>query len=173
MVANLGDQLLIIVNAARKIADAEHLRAHLADEFDVRLQEQRALIALQGPKAAAGARFVPECSQWSFMDVRTAEILSTQCLVSRSSYTGEDGFEIACHADVAREIAEALLEKPAVAPSGLGARDSLRLEAGLCLYGSDIGETTTPVRRIWPGQYQRHVGATASARAAFLVRGPS
>ena len=109
MVANLGDQLLIIVNAARKIADAEHLRSHLADEFDVRLQEQRALIALQGPKAAAVLeRFVPECSQWSFMDVRTAEILSTQCLVSRSGYTGEDGFEIACHADVAREIAEAL-----------------------------------------------------------------
>ena len=146
MVANLGDQLLIIVNAARKIADAEHLRAHFADEFDVRLQEQRALLALQGPKAAAALqRFVPECSQWSFMDVRTAEILSTQCLVSRSGYTGEDGFEIACHADVAREIAEALLENPAVAPVGLGARDSLRLEAGLCLYGSDIDETTTPV----------------------------
>lgn len=146
MVANLGDQLLIIVNAARKIADAEHLRSHLADECDVRLQEQRALIALQGPKAATALeRFVPECSQWSFMDVRAAEILSTQCVVSRSGYSGEDGFEIACHADVAREIAEALLENPAVAPVGLGARDSLRLEAGLCLYGSDIDETTTPV----------------------------
>jgi len=146
MVANLGDQLLIIVNAARKIADAEHLRSHLAGECDVRLQEQRALIALQGPKAATALeRFVPECSQWSFMDVRAAEILSTQCVVSRSGYSGEDGFEIACHADVAREIAEALLENPAVAPVGLGARDSLRLEAGLCLYGSDIDETTTPV----------------------------
>jgi glycine cleavage system T protein (aminomethyltransferase) len=146
MVANLGDQLLLIVNAARKIADAEHLRSHLADECDVRLQEQRALIALQGPKAAAALeRFVPECSQWSFMDVRAAEILSTQCVVSRSGYSGEDGFEIACHADVAREIAEALLENPAVASAGLGARDSLRLEAGLCLYGSDIDETTTPV----------------------------
>jgi aminomethyltransferase len=146
MVANLGDQLLLIVNAARKIADAEHLRSHFADECDVRLQEQRALIALQGPKAAAALeRFVPECSQWSFMDVRAAEILSTQCLVSRSGYSGEDGFEIACHADIAREIAEALLENPAVAPAGLGARDSLRLEAGLCLYGSDIDATTTPV----------------------------
>jgi len=146
MVANLGDQLLIIVNAARKIADAEHLRSHLAGEGDVHLQEQRALIALQGPEAAAALeRFVPECSKWSFMDVRAAEILSTQCVVSRSGYTGEDGFEIACHADVAREIAEALLENPAVAPVGLGARDSLRLEAGLCLYGSDIDETTTPV----------------------------
>jgi len=193
MVANLGDQLLIIVNAARKIADAEHLRAHLADEFDVRLQEQRALLALQGPKAAAALqRFVPECSQWSFMDVRTAEILSTQCLVSRSGYTGEDGFEIACHADVAREIAEALLENPAVAPAGLGARDSLRLEAGLCLYGSDIDETTTPVEAdlVWaipksrrrdgareggfPGAstiLQRLDGGTARRRVGLVAKG--
>jgi aminomethyltransferase len=146
MVANLSDHLLLVVNAARKAADAAHLRSHLADECDVCLQEQRAIIALQGPKAAAALeRFVPECSQWSFMDVRVAEILSTQCVVSRSGYTGEDGFEIACHADVAREIAEALLENPAVEPVGLGARDSLRLEAGLCLCGSDIDETTTPV----------------------------
>lgn len=146
MVANLGDHLLLVVNAAGKAADEAHLRSHLADEFDVRLQEQRALMALQGPKAAATLeRFVPECSQWSFMDVRAVEILGTQCVVSRSGYSGEDGFEVACHADIAREIAEALLENPAVKPVGLGARDSLRLEAALCLYGSDIDETTTPV----------------------------
>jgi aminomethyltransferase len=103
-------------------------------------------MALQGPEAAAAlARVAPECTQMSFLDVRTLELLGAQCVVSRSGYTGEDGFEIACHADIAREIAEALLEDPAVAPVGLGARDSLRLEAGLCLYGSDIDETTTPV----------------------------
>jgi aminomethyltransferase len=80
-----------------------------------------------------------------FMDVRRLAIMGTECVVSRSGYTGEDGFEISTPADVAREIAEGLLEDEAVAPIGLGARDSLRLEAGLCLYGSDIDETTTPV----------------------------
>ncbi|MCZ7593595.1 MAG: glycine cleavage system aminomethyltransferase GcvT [Hyphomicrobium sp.] len=146
MVAHLGDHLHLVVNASRKAADAAHLRAHLADRCEVELLKERALIALQGPKAAAALeRIAPECGRMAFMDVRTFEILGAQCVVSRSGYTGEDGFEIASHADIAREIAEALLEDPAVAPAGLGARDSLRLEAGLCLYGSDIDETTTPV----------------------------
>lgn len=146
MVANLGDHLILVVNAARKAADEAHLRSSLADQYDVELLEERALIAVQGPKAAAALeRIAPECGQMIFMDVRTVEILGTQCVVARSGYTGEDGFEIASRADIAREIAEALLKDPAVAPVGLGARDSLRLEAGLCLYALDIDETTTPV----------------------------
>jgi aminomethyltransferase len=146
MVANLGDRLLLVVNAARKAADEVHLHASLCSKCSVELLSEQALLALQGPKAAAAlARIAPACTQMSFLGVRTLELLGAQCVVSRSGYTGEDGFEIACHADIAREIAEALLEDPAVAPVGLGARDSLRLEAGLCLYGSDIDETTTPV----------------------------
>jgi aminomethyltransferase len=146
MVANLGDHLLLIVNAARKFADAAHLRASLSDQCHVKLLDDRALIAVQGPKAeTALQKMAPDCKQMIFLDVRTMEIMGAQCVVSRSGYTGEDGFEIASHADIAREIAEGLLENPAVAPAGLGARDSLRLEAGLCLHGSDIDETTTPV----------------------------
>jgi len=103
-------------------------------------------MALQGPKAeAALMRLAPECVMMRFMDVRRLAIMGAECVVSRSGYTGEDGFEISTPADIAREIAEGLLEDKAVAPIGLGARDTLRLEAGLCLYGSDIDETTTPV----------------------------
>jgi aminomethyltransferase len=146
MVANLSDHLLLVVNAARKAADEVHLHASLSDQCHVEVLDERALLAVQGPKAAAALqRIAPECAQMRFMDVRTVEILGAQCVVARSGYTGEDGFEIAAPADFAREIAEALLEDPAVAPVGLGARDTLRLEAGLCLYGSDIDETTTPV----------------------------
>ena len=146
MVANLADHLLLIVNAARKYADEAHLQANLADRCEVKLLDDRALISLQGPKAATALEEIaPNCSQMVFMDVRGIEIMGAQCVVSRSGYTGEDGFEIASHADIAREIAEGLLENPAVAPVGLGARDSLRLEAGLCLYGSDIDEMITPI----------------------------
>lgn len=146
MVANLGDQFLLVVNAACKLTDAEHLRSHLSDTCDIVPLEYRALMALQGPKAeAALTRLAPECAKMRFMDVRRLAIMGTECVVSRSGYTGEDGFEISTPADVAREIAEGLLEDETVAPIGLGARDTLRLEAGLCLYGSDIDETTTPV----------------------------
>jgi aminomethyltransferase len=145
MVCNLGDRLLLVVNAACKEADEEYLIQHLAPDCVVERQD-RALIALQGPKAeAALARLARECMGMRFMDVRAAPIMGTPCIISRSGYTGEDGFEISTPADVAREIAEGLLESSDVAPVGLGARDSLRLEAGLCLYGSDIDETTSPV----------------------------
>lgn len=146
MVANLGGHLLLVVNAARKLMDAEHLRSQLSDVCDVELLENRALMSLQGPKAeAALMRLAPECVMMRFMDVRRLAIMGIECVVSRSGYTGEDGFEISTPAEDARQIAEALLEDEAVAAIGLGARDSLRLEAGLCLYGSDIDETTTPV----------------------------
>jgi aminomethyltransferase len=145
MVANLGHHLLLVVNAACKEADEAHLRAQLGNECEVE-QLDRALIALQGPKAAAAlALLAPECTSMRFMDVRTLTLMGAKCGIARSGYTGEDGFEISIPADIAREIAEELLTNACVAPIGLGARDSLRLEAGLCLYGSDIDERTTPV----------------------------
>jgi len=124
MVCNLGDRLLLVVNAACKEADEEYLIQHLAPDCVVERQD-RALIALQGPKAeAALARLARECMGMWFMDVRAAPIMGTPCIISRSGYTGEDGFEISTPADVAREIAEGLLESSDVAPVGLGARDS-------------------------------------------------
>ena len=145
MVANCGEYLLLVVNASCKEADEALLRAHLANECEVERLD-RALIALQGPKAeAALALLAPECASMRFMDVRTLTLMGAECRVARSGYTGEDGFEISTPADIAREIAEELLANACVAPIGLGARDSLRLEAGLCLYGSGIDERTTPV----------------------------
>lgn len=145
MVANLGDRLVLVVNAANKAADLAHLRAGLPDSVAVE-ELPRALLALQGPGAeAALARLAPEVAAMRFMDARVFDILGAACLVTRSGYTGEDGFEISTPEDAAAPIAEALLADPAVLPIGLGARDSLRLEAGLCLHGSDIDTTTSPV----------------------------
>ena len=145
MVANRGDHLFLVVNGACKAADEAHLRAHLSDACQIERLD-RALIALQGPKAeAALAVLAPDCVPMRFMDVREMSLLGAPCIVSRSGYTGEDGYEISTPAGHARDIAEALLANPLVAPIGLGARDSLRLEAGLCLYGSDLDTTTTPV----------------------------
>lgn len=146
MVSNRGDHLMLVVNAARKAADEAHLRAHLSDSSAVEPLFNRALIALQGPKAeTALAALAPDVRTMTFMDVRTIALLGGPCMVSRSGYTGEDGFEISVPTESAEALCEALLRNPAVAPVGLGARDSLRLEAGLCLYGSDLDETTTPV----------------------------
>ena len=165
MIANCGDYLLLVVNAARKEADEAHLQAQLGNECDLERLD-RALIALQGPKAeAALAPLAPACATMRFMDIRTLTLMGAECTVARSGYTGEDGFEISIPADVAREIAEELLANACVAPIGLGARDSLRLEAGLCLYGSDIDETTTPVEAglSWAIQkVRRRGGARAS-----------
>jgi len=145
MVANLGGRLVVVVNAASKDADLAHIQAHLAPQCDVTLLS-RALIALQGPLAEAVlAPHAPGVAAMRFMDVRETEILGARCTVSRSGYTGEDGFEISVPEDCAVALAEALLADDRVLPIGLGARDSLRLEAGLCLYGADIDATTTPV----------------------------
>jgi aminomethyltransferase len=145
MVANCGEHLLIIVNAACKETDEAHLRALLGHECEVERLD-RALIALQGPKAeGALALLAPECRAMRFMDVRTLALMGADCTVARSGYTGEDGFEISTPIDIAREVAEELLANRDVEPIGLGARDTLRLEAGLCLYGSDIDERTTPI----------------------------
>lgn len=144
-VANLGDRLLLVVNASRKADDEAHLRAALGGACEIDVLD-RALIALQGPQAEATlARVAPDCIAMRFMEARRLTLLGAECLVTRSGYTGEDGFEISIPADMAREIAEELLTNEKVAPIGLGARDSLRLEAGLCLYGADIDESTTPI----------------------------
>ena len=160
MVAKRGDHLLLVVNAACKATDEAHLRGQLGKECEVERLD-RALIALQGPKAeTALAILAPECTSMRFMDVRTLTLMGAECMVSRSGYTGEDGYEISTPADIAREIAEELLANADVAPIGLGARDSLRLEAGLCLYGSDIDDKTTPVEAglSWAIQKERRSG---------------
>lgn len=145
MIARSGDGLVLVVNAANKQADAAYLRAHLPAWITIE-ELPRALLALQGPAAeAVMAELAPEAVQMRFMDVRPVTLLGIPCLVTRSGYTGEDGFEISVPADGAETIAEALLAKPAVLPVGLGARDTLRLEAGLCLHGADIDVTTSPV----------------------------
>ena len=146
MVSSQGEQLILVVNAARKVFDETHLRSHLSAVCTVEPLLDRALVALQGPAAEAVLEtLAPEVSALRFMDVRAVTLLGAACFVSRSGYTGEDGFEISVPANVAEPLCNALLRHPAVAPIGLGARDSLRLEAGLCLYGADLDETTTPV----------------------------
>ena len=145
MVANFGDHLFLVVNAACKNEDEAHLRAHLSDTCLIETLPDRALIALQGPKAAEIlARFCPQAPDMRFMDAGPHDVHGIACFVSRSGYTGEDGYEISVPADQAERLATALLDA-GVWPIGLGARDSLRLEAGLCLYGHDIDTATTPV----------------------------
>jgi len=146
MVANRGDHLFLVVNAACKEADIAHLQAHLADTCTIEPIIDRALVALQGPDAeAAFASLVPGLADMRFMDVATFHWQGAELWVSRSGYTGEDGFEISLPERDAPRFAQALLDLDAVEPIGLGARDALRLEAGLCLYGSDIDTTTSPV----------------------------
>ena len=143
MVANMGpDGLFIVVNASRKDVDF----AHIGTETPVTILRDRALLALQGPAAAAVmARIAPEAVALPFMGVASVPVAGIDCFVSRSGYTGEDGFEISVPAHMAVTLADRLVEESDVVPAGLGARDSLRLEAGLCLYGNDIDETTSPV----------------------------
>jgi aminomethyltransferase len=146
MVTNAGDHLFLVVNAARKEHDIAHLRAGLAGLAEVEPLEDVALMALQGPVAAAVmARFVPAAASMAFMSLLAGSFEGRPVLLTRSGYTGEDGYEISCAATDAEAIARRLLAAPEVEPIGLGARDSLRLEAGLSLYGHDIDETTTPV----------------------------
>lgn len=146
MIANRGDHLFVVVNAACKDADIAHMRASIADRCDIEVLEDRSLLALQGPAAekvmeahAAGS------AAMRFMDVGTFASDFGDLWISRSGYTGEDGYEISVKSEHALSLAQALLAHEEVEPIGLGARDSLRLEAGLCLYGSDLDETTSPV----------------------------
>ena len=149
MVSNQGDNFLLVVNATRKAADLTYLSDKLADLCLVELLTKRALIALQGPRAEnVLAALAPEIRTMRFMDVHPVTLMGESCIVSRSGYTGEDGFEISIGAEVAEALFSALLRDPAVAPAGLGARDSLRLEAGLCLYGNDLDETIMLVEAV-------------------------
>ena len=147
MVANMGaGRLFLVVNASRKDLDFQHIAAHLPADVRLERHEDRALLALQGPMAASVlARLAPSAASLPFMGFADIAIAGIACLVSRSGYTGEDGFEISVPAAHALALAEGLLAQPEVMPAGLGARDSLRLEAGLCLYGNDIDELTSPV----------------------------
>ncbi|MCO5129606.1 MAG: glycine cleavage system aminomethyltransferase GcvT [Xanthobacteraceae bacterium] len=161
MVANFGDHLFLVVNAACKAEDEALLRNALDGECVIEVLADRALIALQGPKAVEVlGRLSPGIAAMRFMDAGPREVMGLACFVSRSGYTGEDGFEISVPAADAAALAEALLADPAVAPIGLGARDSLRLEAGLCLYGHDIDAATTPVEGdlVWSIQKSRRNG---------------
>jgi aminomethyltransferase len=165
MVANFGDHLFVVVNAACKTADETHLRAHLSDVCVIESLADRALVALQGPRAeSALAKFCADVTSMKFMDAGPRRVGNFDCFVSRSGYTGEDGFEISVPAEQAEALVTALLENSDVLPIGLGARDSLRLEAGLCLYGHDIDTTTTPVEGALEWSIQksrRHGGARA------------
>jgi aminomethyltransferase len=146
MVTRRDDHLLLIVNAACKHADTAHLSARIGARCRVEPLPDRALLALQGPKAGAViARLAPAWAGLTFMSGAAARLAGALCFATRSGYTGEDGFEISVAAEDAQRVARALLAEPEVAPAGLGARDTLRLEAGLCLYGHDIDTTTTPV----------------------------
>ncbi len=140
------DELFLVVNAACKRRDFEHLRQELQGPLEVSMLEDRALLALQGPKAEEVlARIEPRVCELRFMGAGWYDLRGFRCRISRTGYTGEDGFEISIPAEAASDFARLLLDLPEVAPAGLGARDTLRLEAGLCLYGQDIDETTTPV----------------------------
>jgi aminomethyltransferase len=147
MVARLDeDRLFLVVNASRKDVDFSHIAANLPDHITLTQQEDRALLALQGPDAAAVmARLSPAAAALPFMGIATLSLGGIDCLVSRSGYTGEDGFEISVPSESAGTLADKLISHPEVVPIGLGARDSLRLEAGLCLYGNDIDELTSPI----------------------------
>ncbi len=139
------DSLFVIVNGACKAADIAHITAHIGQRCTVQPLPDRALLALQGPQAATVmARLAPGMEQLVFMTGGNYSVAGTDCFVTRSGYTGEDGFEISAPAAEAEALARALLAQPEVAPIGLGARNSLRLEAGLCLYGNDIDTGTTP-----------------------------
>jgi aminomethyltransferase len=161
MVANFGSHLFVVVNAACKAEDEALLRAGLSDVCEIEPLPDRALIALQGPKAEKVlTNLHADVAAMRFMDSGRRRLNDVDCFVSRSGYTGEDGFEISVPAEHAESLANALLGDPDVLPIGLGARDSLRLEAGLCLYGHDIDTTTTPVEGAleWSIQKSRRSG---------------
>ena len=161
MIANLGGTLHLVVNAACKAQDFALLDARLSGRCEVHVLEDRALLALQGPQAAAVlARVAPAAATMSFMAVAELRVDGIACFVSRSGYTGEDGYELSVDAADAERLARLLLTQDGVAAIGLGARDSLRLEAGLCLYGHDMDPTMTPVEAgiAWAIQKVRRPG---------------
>ncbi len=173
------DTLVLVLNAARKEVDIAYIRACLGDTATLTTQPERALLALQGPEAAQslGER-APAVRDMAFMTARRVDLLGADALVTRSGYTGEDGFEISVPDDAAETVFRALLDSPGVKPVGLGARDTLRLEAGLCLYGHDLDEHTTPpqARLFWTVGKRRREATDFPGAAAILAereRGPA
>ena len=161
MFANRGDHLFVVVNAACKAQDVVLMQTHLAATTEVTPVSDRALLALQGPLAEAVlARHIPAVAAMKFMDSLVFQWQDQDLWISRSGYTGEDGFEISLPESIAKAFATTLLNQPEVMLIGLGARDSLRLEAGLCLYGHDIDTTTSPVEAAvgWAIQKARRAG---------------
>lgn len=183
MITRREDDLLLIVNAACKDADLQHLLKTIGGRCTVQALPERALLALQGPQAITSlARLNPTLSQLHFMTGMRATLSDADCFVTRSGYTGEDGFEISVPSAQAETLARALLAQDAVKPAGLGARDTLRLEAGLCLYGHDISQATTPVEAglAWAIPKVRRAGGAraggypgADVMDAQLAHGPN
>ncbi|MFN5256753.1 MAG: glycine cleavage system aminomethyltransferase GcvT [Limnohabitans sp.] len=161
MFVNRGEDIFVIVNGACKHGDLAHIQQRIGNRCTIEPQFDRALLALQGPQAVTALqRVLPGVEQLVFMTGMAAVWQGAEFYVTRSGYTGEDGFEISLPAHAAEAFARALLDQPEVKPIGLGARNSLRLEAGLCLYGNDIDSTTTPVEAglNWAMQKVRRTG---------------
>lgn len=165
MFVNRGDDLFVVVNGACKAADLAHIQTHIGQRCVVTPLPDRGLLALQGPQAVTAlARLLPEVHQLVFMAGARFEWQGVELFITRSGYTGEDGFEISVPAEHATALAQALLAQPEVKPIGLGARNSLRLEAGMCLYGQDLDTETTPVEASLNWAIQK-VRRTGGARA--------
>jgi aminomethyltransferase len=165
MFFNRGDDIFVIVNGACKVGDIAHIQQKIGTRCQVIPMPEMALMALQGPQAAAVMqRLAPGIEPLVFMTGGKYDIAGCHCFITRSGYTGEDGFEISVHEMQAEKLARTLLAQPEVKPIGLGARNSLRLEAGLCLYGNDIDTTTTPVEAALTWAIQK-VRRTGGARA--------
>jgi aminomethyltransferase len=165
MFFNTGKDIFIIVNGACKVADIAHIQKQIGSRCTVTPMPDYALLALQGPQAVTAlSRLAPGVEKLVFMTGGRFDVAGCDCFLTRSGYTGEDGFEISVHADQTEKLARALLAQPEVKPVGLGARNSLRLEAGLCLYGNDIDETTTPIEANLNWAIQK-VRRTGGARA--------
>ena len=161
MFFNTGSSIFIIVNGACKAVDIAHIQQKIGMQCKVTPMPEMALLALQGPQAVtAFSRLAPGVEKLVFMTGGRFDVAGCDCFLTRSGYTGEDGFEISVHADQVEKLARALLAQPEVKPVGLGARNSLRLEAGLCLYGNDIDTTTTPIEASlnWAIQKVRRTG---------------
>ena len=161
MFVNRGDDIFVVVNGACKAADLAHIQQHIGARCEVISMPEQALLALQGPQACdALSQLVPGVEKLVFMSGQSFEWQGASLFITRSGYTGEDGFEISVHASQATALANALLALSSVQAIGLGARNSLRLEAGLCLYGQDIDTSTTPVEAglNWAIQKVRRTG---------------
>ncbi|GAC1309132.1 MAG: glycine cleavage system aminomethyltransferase GcvT [Steroidobacteraceae bacterium] len=166
MISNLGSCWYLVVNAARTETDLAYLQTVLSSECRIECLSDRALLAIQGPMASAALeRWVPQVSSMRFMDAAEFTVGAMECLITRSGYTGEDGFEISLPVAGALDFAQRLVDLPGVELAGLGARDSLRLEAGLCLYGQELSEATTPVEAAleWTIPPVRRTGGSRAA----------